>query len=109
ADDLLGSGDVVLLRLVLLLPYSPAFASQADVLLVISGVPFAYPGLELQDVVGGVLEKAAVMANDQHAGPGEAQKAFQPLDRIEIELIRRFVAQKPCAVRQDDLAKRQAT
>src|SRR2546430_5903314 len=94
-DEFLGSGNVLLLRLVLLLPDGAAFASQPDVLPVIPGVPLADSGLELQDVVGGVLEEAAVVRHDQHAGPGEGQEALPPLHRLGGEGDGRVGEQQP--------------
>ena len=108
ADELLGSGDVVLLRLVFFLPDGPAFAAQPNVLPVIPGVPLAQPGLKLKNVIGRVLEEPAVVGDDQHAGFREAQKAFQPLDRLEIEVIRRFVEQEQVGVLQQEPGERQA-
>src|SRR3989440_985368 len=69
ADELFGARDVILLRLVLLPPHGPPFAAQPKVLPVVAGIPLAGRCLQLEDVVGGVLEEAAVVRDDQHTRP----------------------------------------
>src|ERR1700726_4316295 len=78
-DELLGAGDVLLLGVVLLLAHGPALAAQPEVLAVVARVPFARSTLQLENVVGGVLEKAAVVGHDQHAGAGEPKEFLKPL------------------------------
>src|SRR2546430_11028666 len=90
-DEFLGSGNVLLLRLVLLLPDGAAFASQPDVLPVIPGVRLADSGLELQDVVGGVLEEAAVVRSAQPSVPGNRPGSLQPTQHMVARVIGRFV------------------
>ena len=98
ADELFRAGDIVPLCFVLFLPYGPPFPAQSKVLPVIPGVPLARAGLQLEDVVGGVLEEPTVVRHDEHARRRQAQKSFQPFDRFKIQVVGRLVEEKQVGV-----------
>src|SRR4029077_7678393 len=81
-DELLGPGNVVLLGVVLLLAQGATLATQPQILAVVPRIPLAGSGLQLEDVVGGVLEKATVVRDDQHAGVREAKEFLQRADGL---------------------------
>ncbi len=72
------------------------------------GVPLAGARLELDDGVGHVLEKAAVVGDDQHARVRQAQKSLEPLDRFKVEVVGGFVEHEQVGVLQQQLGERES-
>ena len=52
------------------------------------------PAVELEDSVRDTVEEAPVVRHEDHASGERGERLFQPLDRIDVEMIGRLVEQK---------------
>ena len=59
-----------------------------------AGVRAQYAAIEFDDAVGDVVEKAAVVGNHHDAAVKLLQQAFQPQNRVDIEVVGRLVEQQ---------------
>ena len=102
--------DVVLLRRDRLgLLVKSALGGQAplgalgDKIGIAAGVGEPSTTLEVEHVIGDLVEEGAVMADDQQSGLETPQMADEPFGRLEIEVVGRFIEQQQVS-RGDELA-----
>ena len=68
----------------------------------------AAAAVQFQDPLGGVVQEVAIMG-DRHDGAGVArQELFQPLHRLGVEVVGRFVEQQHVRLLQQQAAQRHA-
>src|SRR5262245_10578423 len=94
ADELLGASD----HLLLLAESAPSLLAALllldEVVAVIAPVSFDPPVFEVEDAVDRVIEEEAVVRDDQIGRFVTGQKVFQPLDGLDVQMVRRLVEQQ---------------
>ena len=65
-------------------------------------------GIEVQDARHRMIEKLAIMRNDQHRAAIAAHKAFQPLQRLHVEVVGRLIEQQQIRLAQQQRRQAQA-
>ena len=91
-----------------------AFLRQALLLLhkpgrVIAFVGNAAAAIELENPAGDVVEKVAIVGDDQDGARIIAQMAFEPHYQLGIEMVGRLVEQKQIRLLEEEFAERHAT
>ena len=104
-DELAGLGDHLLLvvvgRLLLLAPFAP----QAEVARVVDFVVVDTPAGDLDGARGDMVYEGLVVGNDHHGLGVVHQKILQPLDRLDVEVVRRLVQQQQVGFLQQQLGQ----
>ena len=57
--------------------------------------------LQLQNPLGDVVEKVAVVGDDDHRARIVAERLFEPLDGFRVEMVRRFVQEQQVGLLQE--------
>ena len=68
----------------------------------------AAAAIELEDPAGDVVEEVAVVGDDQDRAGIVAQMAFEPVDRLGVEMVGRLVEQQQVGLVEQQLAQRDA-
>ncbi|MCY1214074.1 hypothetical protein D9M72_258780 [compost metagenome] len=93
--------------------FAGLFLLQARFLLVEPRAVVALPGdalaaVQLQDPFGGVIEEVAVVGHGHHGAREARQELLQPVHRLRIQVVGRFVEQQHVGARQQQAAQRHA-
>ena len=75
---------------------------------VIALVGNAAAAIEFENPARDIIEEVAVVGHDQDRAGIIAQMAFQPVHRLGVEMVGRFVEQQQFGLFQQQLAKRDA-
>ena len=108
ADELLGVRDVFLLRLVLARPALHPLGAQLHVARVGAGIQLGALVGDLDGARGDTVEEVAVVRDDDERARPVEQIVLQPLQRGEVEVVRRLVEQQQIRLLQQQLAERGA-
>ena len=96
------------LRLLLLIPPQllqiPPFLFNG-VKAVVAGVEFRVAAADLNDPADGPVQKVPVMADGNHGSLDPADVVLQPLHRVEVQVVGRFVQQQHVRVLQNQTAQ----
>ena len=68
----------------------------------------AVAAVEFEDPLGGVVEEVAVMGDRDHGAGVAGEELLQPLDRLGVEVVGRFVEQQHVRLLQQQPAQRDA-
>ncbi|MCY1217946.1 hypothetical protein D9M72_298770 [compost metagenome] len=93
--------------------FAGLFLLQARFLLVQPRAVVALPGdalaaVQFQDPFGGVVEEVAVVGHGHHGAREARQELLQPVHRLRIQVVGRFVEQQHVGARQQQAAQRHA-
>ena len=102
-DKLRRLGDKLLLLVIRLLLLHPAFLAQLQILRVIHFIVIDTPHRHLDGTRRDIIHKLAVVTNHNHRLTVIDQKIFQPLDRLDIQVIRRLIEQQHVRFLQQQL------
>ena len=83
----------------------PTFLSQNDVLIVFHLVVDHPAARDLQRAVRHIIDKGAVMTDQHHSTRTLSQKLLQPLDTLNIQMVRGLVEQQHIRSLQEDLGQ----
>jgi hypothetical protein len=75
---------------------------------VAAGIEGQPAGLEVEDVVGDVVQQVALVADDQHRRPIALEEILEPQSRLEIEMVRRLVEEQQVRSREEQRGERHA-
>ncbi len=104
-DELLRLLDQALLVFVGRLLLRPTLGPQLDVFR-IGDLVVGHPSQrKLHRARGDVVQKGAVVRNEQHGAVVVLQVLFEPLDRLDVEVVRRLVEQKDRGAPQEELGQ----
>ena len=92
-DKFLGFGNHFLLLVISLLLLDTALLAQHEVLRVIYLVVIDTPHGNLDRAGGDVIHESPVVGNHDNRFPVVHEEVFQPLDRVDIQVVGRLVEQ----------------
>ena len=97
-----------LLNLALLVLVGPqllfaALFSEYDILVVFHPVVDDLSAGDFQRAIGDIIDESAVVAHEHHSRRTLCQKLLQPLDRLNVEMVRRLVEQQHVGTAQQNL------
>ena len=101
-------GDVALLGGTLCAHLLQVVLALLEVAAVVAGVGGYAAVLERGDVVDAGVHKRAVVADDEHSAVIVGDKAAQPLDALEVQVVGGLVQKQQVGVTQEELGKRDA-
>ena len=105
-DEDLHVGDVALLRGTLGAHLLQVVLALLEVAAVVAGVGSHAAVLERGDVVDAGVHEGAVVADDEHGAVVVGDKAAQPLDALEVQVVGGLVQQQQVGVAQEELGQR---
>ena len=105
-DEDLHVGDVALLRGALGAHLLQIVLALLEVTAVVAGVGGHAAVLERGDVIDAGVHEGAVVADDEHGAVVVGDKAAQPLDALEIQVVGGLVEQQQVGVAQEELGER---
>jgi chaperonin GroEL (HSP60 family) len=108
ADVFLLLLDILLLRLVGLELLLVALLAQPPVLLVVAGVDRDLAVVQLKNLGDGLVQKIAVVADDEHGLRLLDQILLQPLGGVDVEVVARLIEQHDIGTRQEQFGQEQA-
>ena len=106
-DHCLDAGDLFLLLIVFSQLRLAVLGTLALRLGIIAVVELCRMMLDVQRFVCHAVEKVAVMRNDQHRVAVGGEKAFQPDDRLGVEVVGRLVEHQDVRLGREQARKRQ--
>ena len=104
-DELFRLSDKFLLLVISLLLLFAAFFAQGQILGVIHFIIVDTSHCHFNSAGGDVVHKLAVVADDNHRFAVVDQKIFEPLDRFDVEVVRRLVEQEHVRFLQQQLCQ----
>ena len=102
-DEVGRLGDELLLLLVGLHLLLTALSTQALVLGVVHLIVVEAAHRDLEGTRGDMVDEGAVVADDDDRLPRLNEEVFEPLDRLDVEVVRRLVEEKDIGLLQEEL------
>ena len=102
-DEVGRLGDELLLLLVGLHLLLPTLGTQALVLGVVHLIVVEAAHRDLEGTRGDVVDEGAVVADDDDRLPRLDEEVLEPLDRLDVEVVRRLVEEKDIGLLQEEL------